>query len=187
MNIIKKIAKWVLKDDLRIANTRITTLQNDLREKDEKINEIQCQLNNWIFKSKINQNSILPQSAVKSIIDCLPNPNEAAIGKLRSVRKFDTYFSYNVGGKNIKHLVRLEKFCCVNEVIYAQVKIYDLNISIKLPLKKEKIQYNAFGVNTEIETYYWGFNFSNIKIVSDDVWKIMTEFITAQKEVLTEL
>lgn len=43
------------------------------------------------------------------------------------------------------------------------------------------------GVNSEIETYYWDFNFSNIKIISDDVFDMISEFIIAQRNVLTEL
>lgn len=43
------------------------------------------------------------------------------------------------------------------------------------------------GVNSEIETYYWDFNFSNIKIISDDVFDLISEFIVAQRNVLTEL
>ena len=43
------------------------------------------------------------------------------------------------------------------------------------------------GVNTEVETYYCDFNFSNVKIISDDVFDMISEFIVAQRNVLTEL
>lgn len=33
MNIIKRFARWVLREDWAIASARIRTLQNDLREK----------------------------------------------------------------------------------------------------------------------------------------------------------
>ncbi len=66
-------------------------------------------------------------------------------------------------------------------------KDVDLNINIILPLRKEKIVYNMLGVNTEVETYYWDFNFSNVKIISDDVFDMISEFIIAQRNVLTEL
>lgn len=62
-----------------------------------------------------------------------------------------------------------------------------MNINILLPLRKEKIVYNMLGVNTEVETYYWDFNFSNVKIISDDVFDLISEFIIAQRNVLTEL
>lgn len=56
-----------------------------------------------------------------------------------------------------------------------------------MTLRKEKIVYNMLGVNTEVETYYWDFNFSNVKIISDDVFDLISEFIIAQRNVLTEL
>lgn len=36
MNIIKRFARWVLREDWEIASARIRTLQNDLRERNEK-------------------------------------------------------------------------------------------------------------------------------------------------------
>lgn len=186
MNIIKRFARWVLREDWAIASARIRTLQNDLRERNKKIDDLQHQLNDWMIKTHLNESSILPQSAVKSVIDCLPNPNDAAIGKL-SARKSDIYFCHVVRGRNVKHLVRLEKFYSINDVIHAQVKIHDLNISITLALKRHKLNYTMLGVNSEIETYYWDFNFSNIKIISDDVFDLISEFIVAQRNVLTEL
>lgn len=91
MNIIKRFARWVLREDWEIASARIRTLQNGLSERNEKIDNLQHQLNDWRIKMNLNESSILPQSAVKSVIDCLPNPNDAAIGKL-SARKSDIYF-----------------------------------------------------------------------------------------------
>lgn len=186
MNIIKKIAHWVLREDWEIASARIKTLQKDLYEKNKRIDDLQSKLNDWVIKSHLNESSVLSQSAVKSIIDCLPNPNDAAAGSLRR-GKSDVFFSYTAAGKVFKHLVKLERFYSIGNVIHAQVKIQDLNISITLPLRKEKIQYNMLGVNTDVETYYWDFNFSNIKIISDDVWNLISEFIIAQNKVLKEL
>lgn len=187
MNIIKRFARWVLREDWEIASARIRTLQNDLREKNKELNDVQSKLNDWILRSTLNESSILPQSAVKSIIDCLPNPNDAAAGSYTLKKGKSVYFSHYVRGQKMNHLVRIEAFCELNKVIHAKVKIYDLNINILLPLRKEKILYNMLGVNTEVETYYWDFNFSNIKIISDDVFDMISEFIVAQRNVLTEL
>lgn len=177
MSIIKRFARWVLREDL-------LNLDISLKEKSEELNDVQSKLNDWILRSKVNKSSILSQSAVKSIIDCLPNPNEAALGNYKGK---SVHFSHYVGGQKMNHLVRIEAFCELNKVIHAKVKIYDLNINIILPLRKEKIVYNMLGVNTEVETYYWDFNFSNVKIISDDVFDMISEFIVAQRNVLTEL
>lgn len=185
MNIIKRFARWVLREDWEIASARIRTLQNDLRERNEKIDDLQSKLNEWIWKASVNNDSILPQSAVKSIIDCLPNPNEVATGSINKVKS--SSFSHFVRGNKMEHIVMLEKFCNVNGVIHAQVAIQDLNINITLPLRRHKMNYHIFGVVSEVETYYWDFNFSNIKIISDDVFDLISEFITAQKNVIKEL
>ena len=187
MNIIKRFAYWVLREDLRMLDVRIQTLQSGLKDRDKKLEYTQSKLNEWIWKASVNHDSILPQSAVKSIIDCLPNPNDAAAGSYTLKKGKSVYFSHYVRGQKMNHLVRIEAFYELNKVIHAKVKIYDLNINISLPLRKEKIVYNMLGVNTEVETYYWDFNFSNIKIISDDVFDMISEFIVAQRNVLTEL
>lgn len=187
MNIIKRFACWVLREDLLNLDISIRSTERSLKEKQKEINDVQSKLNDWILRSKVNESSILPQSAIKSIIDCLPNPNDAAAGSYTLKKVKSVYFSHYVRGQKMNHLVRIEAFCELNKVIHAKVKIYDLNINILLPLRKEKIVYNMLGVNTEVETYYWDFNFSNVKIVSDDVFDLISEFIVAQRNVLTEL
>lgn len=146
MNIIKRFARWVLREDLLNLDISIQSAERSLKERNKELHDVQSKLNDWILRSTINKNYILSQSAVKSIIDCLPNPNDAAIGKL-SARKSDIYFSHVVRGRNVKHLVRLEKFYSINDVIHAQVKIHDLNISITLSLKRHKLNYTMLGVN----------------------------------------
>lgn len=187
MNIIKRFARWVLREDLLNLDISIRSAERSLKEKNKELNDVQSKLNDWILRSKLNESSILPQSAVKSIIDCLPNPNDAAAGSYTLKKGKSVYFSHYVRGQKMNHLVRIEAFYELNKVIHAKVKIYDLNINISLPLRKEKIVYNMLGVNTEVETYYWDFNFSNIKIISDDVFDMISEFIVAQRNVLTEL
>lgn len=186
MNIIKRFARWVLKADLEVLNVRIRMLHHDFMKRNRENDELKQQLNDWIIKTHLNVNSILPQSAVKSIIDCLPDPNDAAAGRLK-IKKPDTYFSHVIRGKTVRHLVKIRKFYSIGDVTYVQVKIDSLNIAITLPLRKETIVYNMFGVNTEVETYYWDFNFSNIKIISDNSFDMFSEFIIAQRNVLTEL
>ena len=43
MNIIKRFARWALREDWEIASARIRILQNDLRERNEKIDNLQHQ------------------------------------------------------------------------------------------------------------------------------------------------
>lgn len=185
MNVIKRFAHWVLREDLRMLDVRIQTLQSGLKDRDKKLEYAQSKLNEWIWKASINPDSILPQSAVKAIIECLPNPNEVAVGRV--VKGKPSSFSHFVRGSKIEHIVKLEKFSRVNDVIHAHINIRDLNINIILPLRRHKMNYNMLGVDSEVETYYWDFNFSNIKIISDDAFDLISEFIIAQRNVIKEL
>lgn len=83
MNVIKRFAHWVLREDLRMLDVRIQTLQSGLKDRDRKLEYAQSKLNEWIWKASVNHDSILPQSAVKAIIECLPNPNEVAAGRVK--------------------------------------------------------------------------------------------------------
>lgn len=184
MNIIKRFAHWVLREDLRMLDVRIQNLQSGLKSRDKRLEEVQSKLNEWIQKANINNQTILSQSAVKAIIDCLPNPNNVALGV---VKPKSSSFSHIVGGKKMEHLVKLEKFCKINSVTHVTVEIPDLHINITLPLRRHKMNYNMLVVNSEVETYYWDFNFSNIKIISDDAFDLISEFIIAQGNVIKEL
>lgn len=184
MNVIKRFAHWVLREDLRMLDVRIQTLQSGLKDRDKKLEYAQSKLNEWIWKASVNHDSILPQSAVKAIVECLPNPNSFAAG---SVKAKSSSFSHFVRGIKMEHVVRLEKFFSINDVVHAQVTIPDLNITITLPLRRHKINYNMLEVFSEVETYYWDFNFSNIKIISDDAFDLISEFIIAQRNVIKEL
>lgn len=184
MNVIKRFAHWVLREDLRMLDVRIQNLQNGLKDRDKKLEYAQSKLNEWIWKASVNHDSILSQSAVKAIIECLPNPNEVALGV---VKPKSSSFSHIVGGEKMEHIVKLEKFCKVNGVTHVMVEIPDLHINITLPFRRHKMNYNMLGVNSEVETYYWDFNFLNIKIISDDAFDFLSEFIIAQGNVTKEL
>ena len=93
MNIIKRFACWVLREDLLNLDISIRSTERSLKEKQKEINDVQSKLNDWILRSKVNESSILPQSAVKSIIDCLPNPNDAAAGSY-TLKKGKSYCRY---------------------------------------------------------------------------------------------
>jgi len=92
MNIIKRFARWVLREDLLNLDISIRSVERSLKEKNKELNDVQSKLNDWILRSKVNESSILPQSAVKSIIDCLPNPNDAAAGSYTLKKGKSVYF-----------------------------------------------------------------------------------------------
>ena len=124
MNIIKRFAYWVLREDLLNLDISIQSTERSLKEKQKEINDVQSKLNDWILRSKVNKSSILPQFAVKSIIDCLPNPNDAAAGSYTLKKGKSVYFSHYVRGQKMNHLVRIEAFCELNKVIFQTSRLF---------------------------------------------------------------
>lgn len=92
-----------------------------------------------------------------------------------------------------KHLVsQLMLECIVKEITSREgergaiVHITDYNMNIFIPLKKENVSYKGYGVQTEIETYFWNFYGARLRMLSAEAWAMATEFIRAQNNVLSE-
>ena len=59
-------------------------------------------------------------------------------------------------------------------------------MDIFIPLRKENVSYEIFGVQTAIETFFWDFYGAGIRMISNNAWAMSTEFIRAQNNVLSE-
>lgn len=64
--------------------------------------------------------------------------------------------------------------------------ITDYNLNIFIPLRKENISYEIFGVQTAIETFFWDFYGAGIRMISNEAWRMATAFIRAQNSVLSD-
>lgn len=72
-------------------------------------------------------------------------------------------------------------------VLREDLRTLDVRIqNLQYGLKDRDKNYNTLGVFSEVETYYWDFNFSTIKIISEDAFDLISEFIIAQRNVLTD-
>lgn len=59
-------------------------------------------------------------------------------------------------------------------------------MNILIPLRKENVSYEVYGVQTAIETYFWDFYGAGLRMLSAEAWAMATEFIRAQNNVLSE-
>lgn len=188
MKIIKKLARWILREELKSSEDRIKSLLQERRDLLIQRNELtlllhkaEDKLDCFYKRLKQNRKIILPQSIMEGVLKVLPNPNEVYSGKLVDC-EIEKSVSFN--GEEIP--VRLDRFFKNDfDDIVLTVKIKRLDIDVSFVLRKEKIRYNILGVDTEVETCYWDFNFSNIRLITDDIWKVITKFVEAQRNVLT--
>lgn len=49
MNIIKRFARWVLREDLLNLDISIRSAERSLKEKNKELNDVQSKLNDWIL------------------------------------------------------------------------------------------------------------------------------------------
>lgn len=185
MKIIRKFARWVLRRDFEIFDICIKNLRKEIEDKDERLNYLRKKIEHWEYNASINLDSILPVSAVQAILRCLPNPNDLSVKEVKDKR---TVFTSLLRGQEIPHEVKLESFEERNGETLAKISIKDLNnTTIIFPLRKHSMYYSVMGTIGQVETYYWDFNFSNIKIISNDNFNFISEFLLAQRNVVQEL
>lgn len=177
MNILRtqllKFARWVTREE-RLNHS--ITLRGLLKE------------NRELRKLLINQEfHVLSPELVTCVVDCLPRPNEIVHG-VYSVEEITELKQTASGG--------IEVYCRqfitgkdnrLRPTIFAEVYITKFNKTVRIPLSKGKMTYNVFGVNTEIETWYWDLYQSGIRVISNSDFQLITEFYKAQKNVLKEI
>lgn len=183
MKIIRKFARWVLRRDFEIFDICIKNLRKEIEDKDGRIEMLRKRIEYWEYNSTINPVSILPVSAVKAILDCLPNPNYFSV---QTIKNKHSTFSHNLRGKKIEHLVRLDMLDERKGEMVAGIRIDDLKTTIIFPLRKQSVNYSICGVGSQVETWYWDFNFSNIKVIPDEIFDMIAEFSFSQKNVIQE-
>lgn len=159
MKIIKKLAKWILRKELSQAQRRIL-------ESRKKI--------------------LIPQSVLEKAISVLPAPNQAATGIL-SNHKIE-YFDVNLGCRKRKISIQIKGFFnndddgSIGVVVFAD----GLDLELIFTLKIDNIGYHAYGIDSEVRTYYWEFDSLNISIISDKDFEVMAAFWAAQDSVIDE-
>lgn len=185
MNWIKKFAQWVISDELDEERNHYQKINNDLRADKEALEKS----NEWLKRLAFGRRKhLVSQLMLECIVKCLPDPNAVGVGRISaadiSIRNMG--FVDEVGGRKYDHK------CFVKEITEnegergAIVHITDYNMNIFIPLRKENVSYEVYGVQTAIETFFWDFYGAGIRMLSGEAWSLATEFIRAQNNVLSE-
>ena len=91
-----------------------------------------------------------------------------------------------IGGRKYDHKCFVKEITSREGERGAIVHITDYNMNIFIPLRKENVSYEVYGVQTAIETYFWDFYGAGLRMLSAEAWAMATEFIRAQNNVLSE-
>lgn len=191
MEIVKKIARYILRKELKLQETAFETqagLIHDYTQKFEELEEWAKKLRGQVYElKKQRRGPIISPLMLSNIISILPDPNEVATGRI-SAKDLDATTSFTENGKTF--------FCKIIKVIPSEseskssisgllIHISEYNTTIEIPLSLQKMDYNVLGVGTEITTYFWDFYKSGIRLLNGKSWTMLTEFIKAQYNVLS--
>ena len=185
MNWIKKFARWLLSEELVKERKHYQKINNDLRSKKEALKKSNESLRRLAFGRRKH---LVSQLMLECIVKCLPDPNAVGLGRISAediiIRNMG--FVDEIGGRKYNHK------CFVKEITEREgergviVYITDYNMNIFIPLRKENVSYEVYGVQTAIETFFWDFYGAGIRMLSGEAWALAVEFIRAQNSVLSE-
>lgn len=185
MNWIKKFAQWLLSEELAEERKHYQKINDDLRADNEALEKSNEGLRRLAFGRRKH---LVSQLMLECIVKCLPDPNAVGTGGITAsdIKMRNMGFVDEIGGR------KYDRKCFVKEITAhegergAIVHITDYNMNIFIPLRKENVSYEVYGVQTAIETYFWDFYGAGLRMLSAEAWAMATEFIRAQNNVLKE-
>lgn len=185
MNWIKKFAQWVLSEELAEERKHYQKINDDLRADKEALEKSNEGLRRLAFGRRKH---LVSQLMLECIVKCLPDPNAVGTGGITAseIKMRNMCLSEEIGGRPYKHDIFVKEIAEQNGERGAIVHITNYNMNIFIPLRKENVSYEVYGVQTAIETYFWDFYGAGLRMLSAEAWMMATEFIRAQNNVLKE-
>ena len=185
MNWIKKFAQWLLSEELAEERKHYQKINDDLRADKEALEKSNEGLRRIAFGRRKH---LVSQLMLECIVKCLPDPNAVGTGGITAseIKLRNMGFVDEIGGRKYDHKCFVKEITAHEGERGAIVHITDYNMNIFIPLRKEKVSYVAYGVQTAIETYFWDFYGAGLRMLSAEAWAMATEFIRAQNNVLSE-
>lgn len=186
-NIIQRIARHILKDELLEQLTEKRSIIRKVNEHKRKVAHLQdryqqeskknSELRHQVIELK-RINYVIPDYMLCALIQNMPNPNDFAHGCINSHDLFDGEI------QTLKWQSRYDKFprearCRFSKVHKEglEVEFVDLDLKVFIPCKKETLNYNITGILTEIDTYVWDFNSIGLAMISAGTFdRIMSIF-----------
>ena len=159
--ITESIVKRRKRKARKLLNDELKKLNDDLQYYKEK----------WLGKQDI----VLSETMVSMIFKFLPSPNECA-NNLSIIEKNS---KMNCGTFEFQ----IVSFFPGDSI---RIKIVPLNITISIVHRKDSIRSNMYGLNYDITTYCWDFAASGIRVIGDEEFKIMVDFVVSGNKVAQE-
>ena len=157
----KRKARKLLSDELKKLNDELKKLNDDLQYYKEK----------WLGRQDI----VLSETIVSMILKFLPSPNEC-VNNLSIIEKNS---KMNCGTFELQ----IVSFFPGDSI---RIKIVPLNITISIVHRKDSIRSNMYGLNYDITTYCWDFAASGIRVIGDEEFKIMDDFVVSGNKAAQE-
>lgn len=192
--IAKKIAYWVLSEEIfeEIHQRKIAEeeFQSEIQRLLEDKVTLEFENDDLRELLTVKRKVLVSQPMLRCIIKMLPDANAVARGQvtpedlgLRTMNLMET-----MDGQNFIHKLKfIQSIGNETEGIKGlTIHISNYNMNVFIPLRREKVKYEVYNVKTEIDTYFWDFYMSGIRMLSSEAWDLSTSFIRAQRNVLKE-
>ena len=159
--ITESIVKRRKRKARKLLSDELKKLNDDLQYYKEK----------WLGRQDI----VLSKTIVSMILKFLPSPNEC-VNNLSIIEKNS---KMNCGTFEFQ----IVSFFPGDSI---KIKIVPLNITISIVHRKDSIRSNMYGLNYDITTYCWDFAASGIRVIGDEEFKIMVDFVASGNKVAQE-
>ena len=159
--ITESIVKRRKRKARKLLSDELKKLNDDLQYYKEK----------WLGRQDI----VLSKTIVSMILKFLPSPNQC-VNNLSIIEKNS---KMNCGTFEFQ----IVSFFPGDSI---KIKIVPLNITISIVHRKDSIRSNMYGLNYDITTYCWDFAASGIRVIGDEEFKIMVDFVVSGNKVAQE-
>lgn len=159
--ITESIVKRRKRKARKLLSDELKKLNDDLQYYKEK----------WLGRQDI----VLSETIVSMILKFLPSPNEC-VNNLSIIEKNS---KMNCGTFEFQ----IVSFFPGDSI---KIKIVPLNITISIVHRKDSMRSNMYGLNYDITTYCWDFAASGIRVIGDEEFKIMVDFVVSGNKVAQE-
>ena len=159
--ITESIVKRRKRKARKLLSDELKKLNDDLQYYKEK----------WLGRQDI----VLSETIVSMILKFLPSPNEC-VNNLSIIEKNS---KMNCGTFEFQ----IVSFFPGDSI---KIKIVPLNITISIVHRKDSIRSNMYGLNYDVTTYCWDFAASGIRVIGDEEFKIMVDFVVSGNKVAQE-
>jgi len=167
----------------RIEKERIqrVVLQSKLQKTEREFEQLRASIQSGTI--------LVSQTIMKAIIDALPDPNQIAnmhsLGRAQSFEKIHKFVD-NDGYGIQTHTITIkdDPFTIEyhsNRKIKMMISEYDMQFSI--PLRQQNRTFQAYGIDTSINTWIWDLKHAGFVVVTDMAWAMAISFMKAQRNI----